>query len=359
MSTIELVKIGTDEVQVMRDRDGSGWLPLTPACEMLGVDGRGQRERLNRAPWSYLATKEATGADGKQRELVCLRADRVAMWLATIDTSRLANDEARAKLVMWQCEAADVLDRWARGAEHMRPAALPDEWQRLAGKVEAMSRVIDRLIERRSDERTEQHEERCTQPRMIERTGWSRAKFYRVMRKHPDIAVRNKRGPMWLVDRTLRDLEARGLYRWSDKERVTGPEMTLAIQHRGLVTEDDISTAELVWLMCGCHSGLLSVTDRAVLAIFAAMPGRIGHGAMTVMLNMSGESTRLHIARLRELGYLQVKDYGIGKPKEYIPDRELMLGHRKDCTLTEQNTKAGLSALKTIAETLFPKDVLQ
>ena len=74
----------------------------------------------------------AVGADGRTREMFCLRSDKVAMWLATIDTSRIANDEARAKLVMWQCEAADALDRWVRGeqgvAEHTRPAALPPGW---------------------------------------------------------------------------------------------------------------------------------------------------------------------------------------------------------------------------------------
>lgn len=48
MSTMEMVRIGTDEVQVMRDEDGTGWLPIQSACELLGVDGRGHRTEIEK-----------------------------------------------------------------------------------------------------------------------------------------------------------------------------------------------------------------------------------------------------------------------------------------------------------------------
>lgn len=126
----ELVKVGQDILQVVR-QSGQGWVLVKAACEALGLDPEGQRQRLERMPWAQTSMTEVS--DGNlRRKMFCLRSDRVAMWLATIDTSRLANDEARAKLVMWQCEAADVLDRWVRGgqgvAEHTRPAALPPGW---------------------------------------------------------------------------------------------------------------------------------------------------------------------------------------------------------------------------------------
>ena len=126
----ELVKVGQDSLQAVR-QSGHGWLLIKAACEVLGIDTQAQQRRLERTPWATGGMITAVGADGRTREMFCLRSDKVAMWLATIDTSLLANDEARAKLVMWQCEAADVLDRWVRGeqgvAEHKTPAALPPE----------------------------------------------------------------------------------------------------------------------------------------------------------------------------------------------------------------------------------------
>lgn len=112
---IELVKVGADEMQVIRSAD-RGWLVLKQACEKLGIDSQAQQRRLERSSWAVTVMMAATGTDGKSYQMFCLRSDRVAMWLATIDTSRLANDEAREKLELWQCQAADVLDRWVRCA---------------------------------------------------------------------------------------------------------------------------------------------------------------------------------------------------------------------------------------------------
>jgi len=135
----ELVQVGQDSLQVVR-QSGHGWVLIKAACEALGLDPVGQRQRLTKQPWAVACMTKATGSDGKTYEMFCLRSDKVAMWLATIDTSRLANDEARAKLVMWQCEAADVLDRWVRGeqgvAEHKTPAALPPGWSMRNDRVE-------------------------------------------------------------------------------------------------------------------------------------------------------------------------------------------------------------------------------
>lgn len=147
----ELVQVGQDSLQVVR-QSGHGWVLIKAACEALGLDPVGQRQRLTKQPWAVACMTKATGSDGKTYEMFCLRSDKVAMWLATIDTSRLANDEARAKLVMWQCEAADVLDRWVRGeqgvAEHKTPAALPPGWsmRKLADimdKVEQLREALD------------------------------------------------------------------------------------------------------------------------------------------------------------------------------------------------------------------------
>jgi hypothetical protein len=112
----ELVKVGDVTLEVLR-ADNTAWIAVAPVCEALGIDARSQRRRLMDSAWATGAVmnRVATAADGKEREMSCLRYDRLAMWLATLETRRLGNGAARVRLDQLQKEAADVLDRWFRG----------------------------------------------------------------------------------------------------------------------------------------------------------------------------------------------------------------------------------------------------
>lgn len=127
---IEAVRFSGGALQVLRDAEGRAWMLLRPACKALGLDAEGQRIRLERAVWSSSCVMKAEGAHGKQRSFYCLRSDRVAMWLATVSVKRV-RPELRERLVKWQCEAADVLARWAseRGmAQQSAPSPAPSAW---------------------------------------------------------------------------------------------------------------------------------------------------------------------------------------------------------------------------------------
>ena len=136
-SRIELVRFEGGALSAIK-RDGVGWLVLKPACEALGVDARGQQQRLERTPWAVACVMHATGADGKRYEMFCLRTDRVAMWLATIETSRIADPAARRRLELWQCNAAEALDRWMRGEVESVPTAA-------SGIEDTLSQIRDGL----------------------------------------------------------------------------------------------------------------------------------------------------------------------------------------------------------------------
>jgi hypothetical protein len=120
---------------------GAGWLVLKPACEQLGIGVRGQQQRLQQSAWAVACVTHATGADGKRYEMYCLRADRVAMWLATISAKRV-RPELRERLIQWQCEAADVLARWAA-----RTAA-PAQQQQLELPIDQMRRLVEQEVRR-------------------------------------------------------------------------------------------------------------------------------------------------------------------------------------------------------------------
>lgn len=121
---VELVPFEGGQLPALRSQ-GQGWLVLKPACEALGLDHSSQRKRLERRAWATVDRIATVGADGKCREMCCLRSDRVAMWLATLDTGRVSDRVSRQRLEAWQCHAADALDSWHRQSAPAVPSLMP------------------------------------------------------------------------------------------------------------------------------------------------------------------------------------------------------------------------------------------
>ena len=87
------------------------WVSVRRMCEALGLSFAGQHDKLadvGRAPWATVRVTRMVADDGKEREVFCLDLESVPMWLATIDTSRVA-EHVRPKVVLFQREAAKVL----------------------------------------------------------------------------------------------------------------------------------------------------------------------------------------------------------------------------------------------------------
>jgi excisionase family DNA binding protein len=139
---IELVPFVGGTLSAMRQND-RGWLVLKPACEALGIDFSAQRKKLQEAAWATVAMTATVGADGKQREMYCLRSDRVAMWLATIDTTRITDPEARQRLEVWQCEAAEALDKWWRGKQNI----VAEQPRMVAMTEEDFARIVRKILQ--------------------------------------------------------------------------------------------------------------------------------------------------------------------------------------------------------------------
>lgn len=92
------------------DGDGSYTVAFKPLCENLGIDFNGQYQRLRRQPWAVMCMTHTTGIDGKSYEMVMIDRQTLVMWLATIDTSRLKSEQARAVVTAYQKECAKALD---------------------------------------------------------------------------------------------------------------------------------------------------------------------------------------------------------------------------------------------------------
>lgn len=107
----ELAQIPFHDTTIYTTADGA-YVALRPVCEALGLDVHSQRHRLQRQSWATEVIMTSVAADGKVREMVFIDRRTFTMWLATIDTGRIGDDHTRELVRIYQCEAADALDKY-------------------------------------------------------------------------------------------------------------------------------------------------------------------------------------------------------------------------------------------------------
>jgi hypothetical protein len=92
--------------------DGEVYIPLRPLTDFLGLAWSPQRLRAlrDRVLAARLRTVHMTGADGRQRDLLCLPLDLLPGWLFGIDTSRVRTELA-GRLDLYRAECFRVLWR--------------------------------------------------------------------------------------------------------------------------------------------------------------------------------------------------------------------------------------------------------
>lgn len=116
------LRCGTSIIEALRS-GAQGWVLLKPLCEQLGLNFSGQRQRLERQPWAVVCMMPMTGADRKTYEMYCLDASKVGMWLATIETKRVKDAQAKAAIGELQVKASEVINQWLRSEQ--APPAVP------------------------------------------------------------------------------------------------------------------------------------------------------------------------------------------------------------------------------------------
>jgi len=73
--------------------DGTPYIAIKPVCESLGISYPRQYRKLKESSWAVVALKATTGADGKNYRMAMIDRQTFMMWLATIQTSRIKDDE--------------------------------------------------------------------------------------------------------------------------------------------------------------------------------------------------------------------------------------------------------------------------
>ena len=111
MDTKTLVKVNNVAIQMVSDSTEK-LIPIKPICQALGVDEDAQRRKLyeDEILSSVTVLSTATGADGKQYEMVCIPLKFVFGWLFTISPKNV-NEEARQTVTKYRLECYDALFR--------------------------------------------------------------------------------------------------------------------------------------------------------------------------------------------------------------------------------------------------------
>lgn len=124
--------------------DGEIYAALKPICENIGIAYNGQWERLNRTSWATVRMIRTVGADGKHRDMLAVSRKTLTMWLATIDTNRLSDEQARHNVTVYQQEAAEALDKYFNEGGAIRVSDSDTDEDILAKAVLVAQKTIER-----------------------------------------------------------------------------------------------------------------------------------------------------------------------------------------------------------------------
>lgn len=133
------------ELDVLVDGDDV-WISVRRVCEAIGIAHQPQFAKLKAAAWAAVTHRVTTAADGKSYETFVVHLRSLASWLHGIEAWRVKNGAVRAKIELFQKEAADVL-----ASHFLRPKA--------PGPVaEFLSRPQHELLQLAADLARESHE---------------------------------------------------------------------------------------------------------------------------------------------------------------------------------------------------------
>jgi prophage antirepressor-like protein len=89
LSNIEKFRFHGDELDVVRQGEDV-FVSVRRVCEALGVDHASQWTKLKAKPWACIVLITTHDESGRNQEASCIHLDSLPMWLATIDTNRVA-----------------------------------------------------------------------------------------------------------------------------------------------------------------------------------------------------------------------------------------------------------------------------
>lgn len=118
------------------EHNGEPFAPVKPIAEAMGLDWKGQYEKLTTRFQSVMGRIPTTGKDGKIYEMVCLPLRKLPGWLYSLNPAKVAPAH-RAKVEAYQAECDDALWRYWTEGHASRPGAPAPVDNRQAAKDRA------------------------------------------------------------------------------------------------------------------------------------------------------------------------------------------------------------------------------
>ena len=115
-TTLRLGSVHGIEIGAVKNEPGQIYVPIKPICEILGISFQGQHVKI-KEDYSFSSTVKiilTVGADGKNREMVCLPVKHICGWLYSINPGKIPA-ESMQKLLDYREEVNDVLTAYFLG----------------------------------------------------------------------------------------------------------------------------------------------------------------------------------------------------------------------------------------------------
>ena len=131
------------------EKDGVHYAAVKPIAENIGLDWRGQNQRIERDDVlnSVACMIHATGSDNKKYEMLCLPIDYLNGWLFGVDAKRV-KPEVKAPLIQYKMQCYKVLhDYWHTG-QAIHPSVneeLPSSVKDRNGLIKTVHMTMKRL----------------------------------------------------------------------------------------------------------------------------------------------------------------------------------------------------------------------
>jgi len=89
---------GNEILAMIKSTKEGTWVAIKPLCTSLRIDWAAQYEKLSGNRKFNCRVIPMVGADGRHREMLCLPAEQVADWVASINSNKVAAEKAQALL---------------------------------------------------------------------------------------------------------------------------------------------------------------------------------------------------------------------------------------------------------------------
>ena len=152
METRIIAKVNETNILVSSD---DNYVPIRPICKAIGIDFASQLEKLknDKTLAATIQVNPTVGADGKNREMICIPKKYILAWILSINPSKVNPDRCYDSIYEhifafqeWQLEQNKI-----EIASLAKLSSLKDEMKKLKKEIQQEERLLAQIRSDRLD----------------------------------------------------------------------------------------------------------------------------------------------------------------------------------------------------------------